>query len=273
MKIFISVDLEGISGVFAEDQTTVGTAPYEEVRRYMQADVDTVIEACLAGGATDIVVADGHAGGANLRFDSLPESVRLVSGSPSPRSMMQGVDASFEAAMLIGYHARVGTAEAVLEHTYSYDVAQVSVGNREVGEIAINAAVAGTFGVPVVLVSGDDKAVAEAKRDLPGVEGAIVKDGVARTAACLLSPSKARARLAEGVQRALASRGHWPSPLQLPEGPLRVSFTRTGICDHVCRHPGVRRLDARTIEITGDDYLAVYGALLTCLALAHGASL
>jgi D-amino peptidase len=237
----------------------------------LRADIDAVIEGCVEAGATDIVVVDGHGGGANLAFDGLPASVTLISGSPAPLSMMEGVSADCEAAMLIGYHARAGTQGAVLEHTYTYDVLRVSVGDHEVGEVALNAGVAGAFGVPVVLVSGDDKVASEAMEAIPGVSCAVVKDGLLRTSARLLSPETARARLRESAPKALTHPSR-PQPLQFDNAPLRVTFVRTGICDHACRCPGVCRLDACTIEIPGTGYMEKFGALLACLALAQGAA-
>jgi D-amino peptidase len=270
MKVFISVDLEGISGVFAEAQTTIGTAPYQSACAYLRADVDAVIEGCLAAGATEIVVADSHAQGANLAFEGLADCVTLVSGSPMPLSMMEGVDADCTAAMLIGYHACAGTAAAVLEHTYTYDVLRVTVGGREVGESGINAAVAGAFGVPVVLVSGDDKLASEAEQLIPGVVAAVVKDGLMRTSARLLSPEAARATLRDSAQRALSA-SSYPKPLDFGTDPLRVTFVRAEICDAASRCPGVTRLDGCTLEIKGADYLASFGSFLACLALANGA--
>ena len=267
MKVFISVDLEGISGVFAEDQTTVGTAPYEAARAYMQADLDAVIEGCLAAGASEILVADGHGPGSNLCFDGLPATVSFASGSPAPLSMMQGVDSTFSAAMLVGYHARAGTPGAVLEHTYSYDVHSVRIGDREVGETAINAAGAGTFGVPVVLVSGDDKLAHEAGDHIPGTECVVVKQGAMRTAACLLAPEPARAALREGAQRALSTPTR-TAPLVLAGETMRVTFRRVAACDAASRCPTVRRVDGYAVEISGRDYLQAYDAFLTCLALA-----
>jgi len=269
--VFISVDLEGISGVFAEEQITVGTVAHQTACGYMRDDVDAVIEGCLAAGATEIVVADGHGRNANLRFEGLPDSVTLVSGSPIPLSMMDGVSSDCAAAMLIGYHARAGTQAAVLDHTYTYDVSRVRVGDREIGEIGLNAAVAGSFGVPVVLVSGDDKAASEVSSLIPQATCAVVKHGMLRTAARLLSPGAARGRLRESAQRALSAPSR-PQPLDLGDDPLRVTFVSTGTCDRACRCPGVNRISAREVEIDGADYLEEFHIFLACLALAEGAA-
>ena len=141
------------------------------------------------------------------------------------------------------------------------------MGDREVGETALNAAVAGAFGVPVVLVSGDDKLAAEAHDQIPGVECVVVKDGALRTAACLLAPEPARAALRDGARRALTA--PFPAPLDLGDRPLRIAFRRTAACDAASRCPTARRVDGYTLEIAGRDYLAVFDAFLACLALAQ----
>ncbi len=201
MKLFISIDLEGCTGVVTEEQTEPGYPAYEGARRLMRGDLDAVIEGCLAGGADEIVVCDAHDRGANLSADGLPPAVRLVRGSPPPLGMMAGIDESFDAALLVGYHARAGTTAAVLDHTYAYKVFRVRVDDMiEAGELALNAAVAGCFGVPVVFVSGDEAAVAEARELLPGVTGVAVKAGRTRTSARLLAPEATRTLLRDGAR-------------------------------------------------------------------------
>ena len=196
----------------------------------MQGDVEAAVQGCLAAGATEVVVADGHENAANLPFDWLPAGVSLASGSPAPLSMMQGVDGGFDAALLVGYHARAGTTAAVLEHTYSYDIFRVRVDEYlEVGEVGINAALAGAFGVPVVFVSGDDKVAGEARELLPGVECAIVKYGSYRTAARQLSPEEAHTAIRDGVTRALRDRNAWPKPLDL-HGPSDARHVHAHQC-------------------------------------------
>lgn len=266
----MSVDLEGISGIYAEAQTTMGTAAYQVACDYMRADVEAAVQGCQAAGATEVVIADAHDRGANLRFDWLPAGVSLASGTPSPLSMMHGLDATCDAVLLVGYHARAGTTAAILDHTYSYDVFRVRVDEHlEVGETGINAGLAGAFGVPVVFVSGDDKVAAEARELLPGVRCAVVKYGSYRTAARLLAPEEAHTAIRDGVEQALRDPSAWPAPMDLAERSLRVSFTRTGACDIACCCPAVQRVDARTIDIAGGDYRKVFHAFLTAVNLAY----
>ncbi len=268
MKLFVSIDLEGCTGVVTEEQTEPGNPAYEEARRLMRGDLDAVIEGCLAGGADEIVVCDAHDRGANLSADGLPPAVRLVRGSPPPLGMMAGIDESFDAALLVGYHARAGTTAAVLDHTYAYKVFRVRVDDMiEAGELALNAAVAGCFGVPVVFVSGDEAAVAEARELLPGVTGIAVKAARTRTCARLLAPEVTRTLLRDGARRAPRA-AQRPAALAWDERSLRVVFTRTDYCDAAALCPGVERVDARTIRMESPGFLATFATFLAALRLA-----
>jgi len=271
-KLFVSVDLEGCTGVVTEDHTEPGRPAWEEARRLMRADLDAVIEGCRAGGAGEIVVCDAHDRGTNLRAAGLPAGVRLVSGSPPPLGMMAGIDESFDAALFVGYHARAGTTCAVLDHTYTYRVFRVRVDDMtEAGEIALNAALAGCFGVPVVFVSGDEAAVAEARELLPAATGVAVKTACARTSARLLPPERTRTLLRDGAQRALraalppASR---PPGLSWDERALRVVFTRSDFAEAAALCPGVERVDARTVRLEGPRFLTTFTTFTTALRLA-----
>lgn len=269
MKIFISIDLEGITGVCQEAQTTMGTAKYAEALRWMRADLDAAVDGCLDAGATEIVVCDAHDLGANLVNDDLPECVQLASGTPNVLSMLHGIDETFAAAVFVGYHAMAGTTGGVLDHTYTYDVFRVRIDEYlEVGEIGINAALAGRFGVPVVFVSGDAVTAVEAQELLPGVRTTIVKHGTTRTAARLLSPRVTLPAIRAGVAEALRAEDR-PAPLDFSGLPMRITFQRTRACDFAARCPGVERVDARTLQIPGGDYLQTFTALQTCLDLAH----
>jgi D-amino peptidase len=272
VRVFISIDLEGISGLYCGEQTEPGDPAYVRDIDLMRADLDAALAGCVAAGADEVVVCDAHDRGANLSFRDLPAGVTLVSGSPAPLSMMAGIDASFDAALFVGYHARAGTAAAVIDHTYTGFVFRVRLDEHlEVGELGINAGVAGSFGVPVVFLSGDDKVALEAAETIPRIETAVVKVGVARTAARLLAPDEAHRRIREGVERALRA-DHKPDPLRFDGMPMRVVFTKTEYCDRASLCPAVTRVNARAIDIEATDYLAVYQAFLTALDLAEGAA-
>jgi D-amino peptidase len=272
VRVFISIDLEGISGVFSEEQTEPGAPAWVRDIGFMRADLDAALAGCVAAGAEEVVVCDAHWRQDNLSFRDLPPGVTLVSGSPPPLSMMTGIDASCGAALFVGYHARAGTSAAIIDHTYTDVVFRVILGDGlEVGELGINAGVAGSHGVPLVFASGDDKLVREAATLVPGIEAVAVKHGVARTTARLLPPDEAHRRIREGVERALASERK-PERLRFDGMPMRVVFTKTDYCDRASVCPLVRRVDARTVDIEGADYLTVYRTFLTALDLAGAAA-
>jgi D-amino peptidase len=235
----------------------------------MRADLDAVLDGCAAAGAGEVVVCDAHDDGRNLDPAGLPGSVTLVSGSPAPLSMLQGLGADCDGALFVGYHAMAGTAGAVLEHTWSYKTYAVSVGDIEVGEFGLAALLAGHFGVPALYLSGDDKAAAEARALVPGIATTVVKTGIRREAAAFFPPEEARGRLRADVEAALRAE-LWPAPLVWNGEPLRLTFTRVQFCDLAETCPGATRLDGRTLEIGGRSFADVYDGFLACLRLAEG---
>lgn len=268
MKLFIAIDLEGICGVVSEADTAREGAAAQRARAHMRADLDAVLAGCAAAGADEVVVCDAHDDGRSLDPDGLPPWATLVSGSPAPGSMLEGLAPDCDAALFVGYHGRAGTPGAVLEHTWTYDVYSVAVGDVEIGEFGIGALVAGELGVPAVYLSGDDKAAAQAEELVPGIVTTVVKTGVRREAARFFPPEEARARMARDVEAAL--RDAWPDPLAWSGDPLRLTFTRVPYCDLAETCPGTRRLDGRTLEIGGATFAEVYQGFLACLRLAAG---
>jgi D-amino peptidase len=267
MRVFIAIDLEGVCGVVVEADTAREGAAAEVARRHMRADLDAVLDGCFAAGAERIVVCDAHDHGRNLDPSGLPAAVTLIGGSPAPHSMVQGLGPGFDAALFVGYHARAGTAGAVLEHTWDYSVYSAAVGDLEVGEFGIGALVAGHFGVPAAYLSGDDKAAAEAGALVPGIVTTVVKTGVTRLSAELCPPEEARARMRADVAGALAA-PTLPAPLAWNGEPLRLTYTRVEYCDRAAACPGVRRLDGRTLEVPGATFEEVYRGFLACLGLS-----
>ncbi len=272
MKVFISIDLEGVSGVCHLAQTEHDTDQWRAARRLMRGDLDAVLEGCLEGGADEVVVCDAHDHGDNLGAEGLPAGVSLVSGGGMDLSMMAGIDPSFDAVMMVGYHARAGTARATLAHTYTFGVAEALVcggpdGDLPTGELGLNAAAAGALGVPLVFACGDDKLAAEAQALLPGVETVTVKEGLAWTGARLIGPEQTRAELRAGARRALRAA---PPPLVDWNGrSLRVRFGRADWCDNAAGCPGVTRLDGTTIEIAAPDWLGVFARFVASVRLAY----
>ena len=268
VKLFIAVDLEGVCGVVSEADTTREGAAAQRARAHMRADLDAVLAGCAAAGADEVVVCDAHDDGRNLDPAGLPGYVRLVSGSPAPGSMLEGLAPDCDGALFAGYHAMAGTAGAVLEHTWNYKTFAVRVGDLEVGEFGLAALLAGEMGVPAVYVSGDDRIAVEARALVPGIAATVVKTGIRREAAAFSVPEEARARMTRDVADALGS-GTWPPPLAWGGEPLRLTITRVTFCDLAETCPGVKRLDGRTLEIGGDTFADVYRAFLACLRLSE----
>src|SRR5438445_9155907 len=176
-KIFISVDMEGITGVVEPAQLGPEGFEYQRAREWMTAEVNAAIQAVRDAGPAEIVVCDSHGNGQSLLIDKVPDDVRIVRGFPRPLEMMQGLDNSFAAALFVGYHASEWTPDAVRGHTISSArLLGVRLNGMEVSEGIYNAALAGQFGVPVAFVSGDRLAVTQLQRAVPSAEGAIVKE-------------------------------------------------------------------------------------------------
>lgn len=268
MKVFVSLDLEGATGVASSRQLRAGGSGLAAARAALRADLTAALEGCAAAGAGAVTVRDGHGRSDDLDVGGLGDGVTLALGANAPLGMMAGLDESFDAVLLVGYHAMAGTHAAVLDHTFASQVFRVRVDDAdEAGEIGLNAALAGSFGVPVVFVSGDDKACAEARELLSGVETATVKEGLARDSARLFAPAAARACIREGVERALTA-AQRPPALSWDERALRIVFTRSDFCDRAAECPRVERVDARTVRIDRPAFRDTYATLMACLRLA-----
>ena len=189
MKILIAADMEGVSGVVHWDQVDTKHKEYPRFRKIMTGDVNAAIRGAYDAGAQEVVIADGHGGARNILIEELDSRARLNSGTPSPLGMVQGLDSGVTAAMFVGYHARVGSQNAILDHTWSSQcVANVWLNGQAVGEIGWNASVCGGFDVPVIMISGDQTACAEAVELLGPIETAVVKQADGRMAAECLPP-------------------------------------------------------------------------------------
>ncbi len=252
MKLFIAIDLEGISGVVSEADTAREGAAAKRARAHMRADLDAVLEGCAAAGAHEVVICDAHDDGRNLDPSGLPGFATLVSGSPAPGSMLEGLGPDCDGALFVGYHAMAGTQGAVLEHTWNYKVYGARVGELEVGEFGVAALLAGEFGVPALYLSGDDKAAAEARALVPGIAATVVKTGVRREAQRSASPtrrasasgrtSRRRSGPRPGRRRSpgTASRSGSPSPASSSATSPRPARARRGSTGARSRSPATR---------------------------------
>jgi D-amino peptidase len=270
--VLVSVDMEGVAGVTSWDHVTSTHKEYDRFRRLMTAEANTAVEGALAGGADRVIVNDSHGGMTNLLIEELNPAAELISGSPKPFSMMEGIGPDVDAVFFVGYHAAAGTEAAILDHTWSSRcVHTVRLDGRVVGEAGLNAALAGAYGAPVVLVSGD-RAVIEGVRALLSETGEIetvaVKDGAARNAAHCLHPEIARERIRQAAERALALIPT-AKPFVLPSPiTVQITFQNTLHADMAARVPDSRQTDGRTVEWTGADMPAVYRVFRAMTTLA-----
>jgi D-amino peptidase len=257
-KVFVSADMEGITGVVQPSQLGPSGFEYGRAREWMTAEVNAAIEGAREAGATSFVVADSHGNAQSLLIDQLPRDAQVVRGFPRPLSMMQGIDETFAAAVFIGYHASEMTTGAVRGHTFSSaKLLGVSLNGTEVSEGMFNAAIAGHFGVPVVFVSGDSKAVAQMKTVIPSIETAIVKEPLGYHAAMTLTPARGQAMIRDGVRAALARRsGMKPYPMSAPIT-LDVGFKLTLDAERASYIPGLTRSGTHTIRGTLPDMLTI----------------
>ena len=253
MHIFITVDYEGVAGMVTWD-----SADRQREREFITADTNAAIAGAFEGGATEVLVGEAHANMRNLIPEQIDERVRFLSGQPKGFNHMHGIDASFDAAMLIAYHARAGTHRAVMAHTYSGAVSSLRFNGVEVGELGADAAIAGAYGVPVVLVTGDEAVCAEARELLGPVETVAVKEGVSHSAAICLPPAEARRQIREAATLAL-SRVEEIAPFGFdPPVELEVVCADPAFADSACLLPQLERLDGRTIRFPGEDYLEAF---------------
>lgn len=263
MKIFIAVDMEGISGVVLPEQLTVGTPEYAEARHLLIGDANAAVEGALEAGADEVIVADMHSRGFHFPLDKLHSKAKyLMGGGHWPRfPFLRGADAMF----LVGYHALSGTERAVRDHTMSSIHWQdLWVNGRRFGEVGIDAAIAGFHGVPVMLVTGDDKVCAEARELLGEIETAEVKRAVARHRALILPPVVAQGLIREKARRAVERIGE-VGPLRIPS-PVEIKL-RYSTTDLAERHPfdgkQIVRLDGRTVLFKGQDIIDALRFVLT----------
>jgi D-amino peptidase len=273
MKILIAVDMEGITGVTTWEQVTPGHAEYARFRKLMTQDVNAAIRGAMEAGADDIVVADGHWNGSNILLEELDPRARLNTGSPSPFSMMQGIDETVDGVFFIGYHARNGTPNAILDHTWSSEtVTNVWLNDILTGEYGLNAAVAGHFGVPVIMASGDQTACGQIIELLGNMEVAVVKQAMGRFAAECLSPIMTKQLIFTSASRAVERlmEGDVPDSFVL-DTPVRVTveFFTSDMADKASRMPYTQR-DGTRVSFSAEEMVSAYSGFRAMVGLASG---
>ena len=223
-KIYISAYLEGVVGAVTGEQLGPGGFEYNRFREFMTGEVNAAIKAARAAGATEILVADSHGNGQNLLIEKLPKDVKLIRSWPRPLGMMEGIDSSFDGVIFTGYHSSTDNMEGVRAHTFSSArLTSVKVNGKVMSEGSWNAAVAGEFGVPVIMIAGDDAAVNEVKALIGNAEGAIVKESISFHSAKSLHPDAAYDLIAEKTSYAVKNIKKY-KPYKI-KGPLSVSVS------------------------------------------------
>lgn len=268
MKLYMSVDMEGITGLVDFSHVFSDKHNYERSRKIMTDEANAVITSAFEEGCKEVIVNDSHSKMNNLLIEQLHPEVKLISGDVKPFSMVQGLDATFGGAIFVGYHARA-SARGVMAHTMVFAVKKMYINDVEIGELGFNAYVAGHFGVPVIMVAGDDGAAREAEALIPNVVTAVVKETTSRSSSISLTPTKSAELLKKRTAQALANSSNI-KPLTPPENPLlTIEFTNYGQAEWANLMPGTQIIEGTTsVTFQAKDILEAYQAMLVMTELA-----
>ena len=271
MKVFISADMEGVSGLTDSDEMIVEGYEFERGRRLLTGDVNAAIAGAFDGGATEVVVNESHWTMRNLLTEEIDPRATVIRGIVKRGCMMEGLDESFGAAFFVGYHSRHGVSQGVMNHAMlGKEIQNLYMNGQPVGEMTVNAAFAGQMGVPVVLITGDQTAAQEAQEAFgpDNIETVVVKVGIGRFTAKLLHPTVAQQRIREGAARAVnRAAGIRPYVVEMPAS-MGFEFTSTAMAEVCSWIPTVRRLGPRLVEFTFDDWREGMGLMFALLWLA-----
>lgn len=259
LKVYISVDMEGIGGVTTwEKQASPKGADYGQFRKLMTQEVNAAIAGAYDAGATEVLVCDSHWDAQNLDVELLDRRARVIQSWPRPLGMMGGIDTSFDAALLVGYHAAEGTPGAIMAHSmWASRYLELRLNGVAVPEAGLNAAIAGEFGVPVVFVSGDQVTGEQARKLLGPLETATVKTSSGFFSGTLMHPEESRRLIREGVRRGIERRNEVkPYKLAHPVR-LEVAFKNLPLAEVVSYLPGVERPRGNLIVFSGRDMIEV----------------
>lgn len=268
MRIYISADIEGVAGVVSPQQVTPGNGEYERARRLMTAEVNAAVEGALAAGATEVLVNDSHGAMTNLLPDELHPAAGLILGKPKPMNMFAGLDSGFAGVMCLGFHGGARRWGVLAHTTNGFAFSRVCVNGLELGEAGLYGAYAGSLGVPVILLSGDDRFAEEVEPLFPEAERVVVKQALGQRAARSVSPSVACAHLRAAAESAVRHRDRIP-PFTLA-GPftVEVEMTTPALADLAAVIPVARRLNAVTVALDADSMGGVLGWVNTLSALS-----
>jgi D-amino peptidase len=261
LKVLISVDMEGITGVVHHDECNPKAGDdYQYFRKIMTLEANAAIEGALAAGATEIVVRDAHGSGRNILPDLLHKRALLLRDwSFGPKEMMEGIDETFGAAVFIGYHASAGRPNANLEHTWSGRITDVKINGVSLPEAGLNALIAGFFNVPVVFISGDQAVCDQTKGLFGEIESVAVKKGIG-AATLSLHPEIAQQKIKEGVEKAVRSRDKFRPYKLTPPFKLVLTLKDEKMVDNGQYYPGARRTGDWELTYESSDLMGVLKA-------------
>ena len=254
LKVHVSVDMEGIAGVVTGEQLGPTGFEYGRFREFMTKEALAAVEAVKSAGATEVVVGDSHGNGQNLLIDQFPQDVKIIRSWPRRLGMMAGVDQNVDVAVFIGYHAGTNNPTGVRAHTFSSaNLTRVALNGTNVTEGSWNAAIAGHFNVPVIMISGDDAAIAEVRKVIGAIEGAETKRSLGFHSALTLTPQAAVALIQERVRAAMGRRAEFkPFKVQTPVT-VDVSFKNYMPAEVLAYLPLFERIDAHSIRFRAKD--------------------
>ncbi len=255
LKVYISADMEGIAGASSSSQVSSNGREYEKFRRILTLEVNAAIEGAFAAGATEVLVGDSHGNAQNIDVELLDSRVQLVRSWPRSDGMVHGIDESFDAVVLVGYHAREGDY-GILAHTFTGSVS-LTLNGEPTSEATFAAAIAGHFGVPVVFLSGDQVITSDAQRQFGAIEVAVVKESFGFNAAKMLHPEEARRLIRAGVERGVRQRNDiQPYVMESPVS-LELRWEDPAMAEIVSLINGSERINGMTTKFTGDDMIEV----------------
>jgi len=270
MKLFLSTDIEGTSGMVAWEQIIEGNAEYEQGRRLLTNEVNAVISGALEAGSAEFVVNDSHHYMRNLHPQDLLGEATLITGKHKPLYMMEGLDASFDGVCFVSYHGSIGAEHAVLSHTYNPGaIWEVRINGEVVGESAINALVAAHYDVPIIFISGDEVTAQEARNIAPNAEKVVVKQSLGRFAAAHIHPTIACELLRKGASRAVSNVNNMRPPMFQQPVSLEVTFLVADMAEMALWVRGVERVGPRTIVMSSENLLDLYRMFVTVVTLTR----
>jgi D-amino peptidase len=261
MKVWMSLDMEGVAGIVDWEQCRPGNPAYALGCELLQAEVNAAIEGAIAGGATEVVLNDSHGRMANLDPRRVAGGARYLSGRHKPLYMMQGLDSSFDAAFFVGYHGSISGRPSTLSHTYNPEVFSAArVNGREVGESGINALVAEHHGVPIAFVSGDRVTCDETEPFATGAVNVVTKESITRASALNLHPDESYRQIAAGAKAAMqrVAAGEVPLPGISRPATLELEFQTADMAEVATWARGATRTAERAVQIEGEDLLGIF---------------